>query len=183
MLESLLKRVLPRRLLHLWPCYWGTGVRVKYVSRDFREFRLEVPLNWRTRNYVGTIFGGSMYGAVDPVCMLMLIRNLGPSYEVWDKAANIRFKKPGRSTLHAAFRLDQEEIDRIRDDLSHTESIDRVYNIDLADEKGTTCATVEKVIHIRKKEGTDEAGERVSLDREPDLRENSSTSIQPDHSE
>ncbi len=92
-----------------------------------------------------------MYGAVDPVCMLMLIKNLGSSYEVWDKAAIIRFKKPGRSTLHATFRLDQEEVDLIQKELCHTDSIDRVYNIELTDEKGTACATVEKIIHIRRK--------------------------------
>lgn len=173
----MLERLLPRRLLNLWPCYWGTGVRLKHVAKDFREFRLEVPLNWRTRNYVGTIFGGSMYGAVDPVYMLMLMKNLGPSYEVWDKAATIRFKKPGRSTLHAAFKLDQEEIDQIRNELSHTEFIDRVYTIDLTDEKGTTCATVEKVIHIRKKEENRPARDRVSLEKGSDLRENLLASI------
>lgn len=150
MLESFLKRTLPRRLLYLWPCYWSTGVRVKYVAKDFREMRVEVPLNWRTLNYVGTIFGGSMYGAVDPVYMLMLIKNLGSSYVVWDKAATIRFKKPGRSTLHAAIKLDQEEINLIQEELSHRDSIDRVYNIDLTDDAGTVCATVEKTIHIRR---------------------------------
>jgi acyl-coenzyme A thioesterase PaaI-like protein len=181
--ESLLTRLLPRRLLNLWPCYWGTGVHLTYVAKDFREVRLEVPFDWRTRNYVGTIFGGSMYGAVDPVCMLMLIKNLGSSYEVRDKAAAIWFRKPGRSTLHAAFRLDQEEIDRIRKGLSHTDSIDRVYNIDLTDDKGTVCATVEKVIHIRRKEATDTAGNKASLDREIDLRKNLGTSTQPDHGE
>jgi acyl-coenzyme A thioesterase PaaI-like protein len=149
--EPFLRKILPRRLMNLWPCYWGTGVRLKYVSKDFREIRVEVPLNWRTRNYVGTIFGGSMYGAVDPLYMLMLIKNLGPSYEVWDKAATIRFKKPGRATLHASFRLNQEEIDQIQQELSHADSIDRVYNIELTDDKGTTCATVEKIIHIRRK--------------------------------
>jgi hypothetical protein len=151
MSEPFLRRILPRRLMNLWPCYWGTGVRLKYVSKDFREIRLDVPLNWRTRNYVGTIFGGSMYGAVDPIYMLMLIKNLGPSYEVWDKAATIRFKKPGRTTLHASFTLNQEEIDQIRQELSNADSIDRIYNVDLTDEKGTACATVEKIIHIRKK--------------------------------
>ena len=112
--------------------------------------RLEVPLNWRTKNYVGTIFGGSMYGAVDPVCMLMLIKNLGPAYVVWDKGATIRFRKPGRSTLHATVRLEQSEIDQIRNILTQTDSIDRVYSIDLTDEQGTVCATVEKTIHIRR---------------------------------
>ena len=155
--ESLLTRLLLRRLYNLWPCYWGTGVRLKYIARDFREMRLEVPLNWRTRNYVGTIFGGSMYGAVDPVYMLMLIKNLGPGYEIWDKAATIRFKRPGRSTLHARFTLDQEELRRIREELAQAGSIDRVYVVDLTDNEGTVCVTVEKTIHIRRKETSDRA--------------------------
>jgi acyl-coenzyme A thioesterase PaaI-like protein len=119
--------------------------------------RLDVPLNWRTRNYVGTIFGGSMYGAVDPVYMLMLIKNLGPGYEIWDKEATIRFKKPGRSTLHARFTLDKEELRRIREELGRVGSIDRVYVVDLTDDEGTVCATVEKTIHIRRKEMSDRA--------------------------
>ena len=134
----------------MWPCYWSTGVRVKHTANDYREMRIEVPLNWRTLNYVGTIFGGSMYGAVDPVYMLMLIKNLGSSYVVWDKSAVIRFKKPGRSTLHASCKLEQEEINLIKEELSDHDSIDRVYNIDLTDDAGNVCATVEKTIHIRK---------------------------------
>lgn len=106
-----------------------------------------------------------MYGAIDPVCMLTLIKNLGSSYEVWDKAATIRFKNPGRSTLHATFRLDQEEIELIRKELSNTDSIDRVYNIDLTDEKGTACATVEKIIHIRRK-ATDANRSKENVDAE-----------------
>jgi acyl-coenzyme A thioesterase PaaI-like protein len=135
----------------------GNGVRLKYIARDFREMRLDVPLSWRTRNYVGTIFGGSMYGAVDPVYMLMLIKNLGPGYEIWDKAATIRFKKPGRSTLHARFTLDQEEVRPIREELAQAGSIDRVYVVDLTDDEGTVCATVEKTIHICRKETSDRA--------------------------
>ena len=57
------------------------------------EVRVKLPLNWRTRNYVGTIFGGSLYGAVDPVYMIMLMKVLGRDYVVWDKAASIRFRR------------------------------------------------------------------------------------------
>lgn len=146
--ESLTTRVL-RRFYNLWPCYWGTGVRIKYIASDFREMRVEIPLNWRTRNYVGSIFGGSMYGAVDPAYMLMLIKNLGSGYEIWDKAATIRFRKPGRSTLHARFMLDEHEI-RLIGELSMEGPIDRVYSVDLTDDEGTVCATVEKTIHIHK---------------------------------
>ncbi len=91
---------------NLFPAFRGSGARIEAISEDYRHIRVRIPLNWRTRNYVGTIYGGSMYGAVDPIYMIMLIKNLGPDYIVWDKAATIRFKKPGKATLFAEFRLD-----------------------------------------------------------------------------
>ena len=56
----------------------------------------------------------SIYAAVDPVYMLMLIRRLGPEFIVWDKAAKIEFLKPGRETLQARFAVDEEELSAIR---------------------------------------------------------------------
>ena len=98
---------------NFFPAFRGTGGRISYISDDWHEVSLKVPLSWRTRNYVGTIYGGSIYGAVDPIYMLMLMRILGPDYIVWDKAAKIRFKKPGKGTLYAEFKLLAEEIDEI----------------------------------------------------------------------
>ncbi|HMF09135.1 MAG TPA: DUF4442 domain-containing protein, partial [Thermoanaerobaculia bacterium] len=103
-----------RWMFNLFPAYRGTGGRVTYISADFREARVEIPLNRRTRNYVGTIFGGSLYGAVDPIYMILLIRVLGPGYTVWDKAASIRFRRPGKERLFARFLLEEEEIAKIR---------------------------------------------------------------------
>ncbi|MFL5382443.1 MAG: DUF4442 domain-containing protein [Longimicrobiaceae bacterium] len=152
--ESLRTRLTRIAYTYFFPAYRGTGGRVTYLSDDFREIRVEVPLSRRTRNYVGTIFGGSMYGAVDPIYMVMLIKALGPGYVVWDKAATIRFRKPGRSTLHATFTIDDAELDAIRAALAEARAIDRTYTIHLVDAQGVLHAEVEKVIHIRKrKEG------------------------------
>jgi acyl-coenzyme A thioesterase PaaI-like protein len=135
---------------NLFPAYRGTGARVTYIAADWREVRVALPLSWRTRNYVGTIFGGSLYGAVDPMYMIMLIRILGPGYTVWDKAATIRFLKPGRSTLSARFLLEDAETDEIRRRLESEPSVDRVYSVELKDEDGVTHAAVEKTVYIRK---------------------------------
>jgi hypothetical protein len=54
---------LMRWKFNLFPAYRGTGGRITYISDDLREVRVKIPLNWRTRNYVGTIYGGSLYGA------------------------------------------------------------------------------------------------------------------------
>jgi len=138
---------------NLIPAFRGTGGRVTYIAGDFREARVRLPLNWRTRNYVGTIFGGSLYGAVDAMYMILLIRVLGPAYTVWDKAATIRFVKPGRSTLYARFLLEEEEIRTIRELLETAPSVDRIYRVDLADSGGVVYASVEKTIYIRKNDG------------------------------
>jgi acyl-coenzyme A thioesterase PaaI-like protein len=140
-----------RWAFRLHPAYRGTGGRVTYIAADWREVRVEVPLGRRTRSYVGTIFGGSMYGAVDPIYMIMLIRILGPEYVVWDKAATIHFQKPGRSRLYARFALDDGEIRAIRRALADQRSVERTYTIELTDAQGAICATIEKVIYIRRK--------------------------------
>jgi len=136
---------------NLFPAYRGTGGRIAYIADDWREIRIRVPLSIRTRNYVGTIFGGSMYGAVDPIYMVMLIRLLGPDYVVWDKAASIRFRRPGRTTLHARFVVDDAELDAIRQGLTQESAVERTYTVDLSDAEGVVHATVEKVLHIRRK--------------------------------
>lgn len=122
-----------------------------YIADDYREVRVKIPLSWRTRNYVGTIYGGSIYGAIDPIYMLMLIHILGPEYIVWDKAAKIRFKKPGKDTLYVDFRLSSEEIDEIKR-LAETErSVDRIYDLELKDKNGVVHAVIEKTLYISKK--------------------------------
>jgi acyl-coenzyme A thioesterase PaaI-like protein len=139
-----------RWAFNFFPAWRGTGARMTYIASDWCEVRVRVPLSWRTRNYVGTIFGGSLYAAADPWFMIMLIRNLGPAYTVWDKAATIRFRKPGRSTLHARFVLEEAELEEIRRLLETEPSVDRVYVVELMDADGTVHATVEKTIYIRK---------------------------------
>ncbi len=145
-----------RSRLHRWyfnffPAFRGTGARITYLADDFREIRIRLPLSWRTRNYVGTIYGGSMYACVDPIYMVMLIRNLGRSYEVWDKAATIRFRRPGRSTLYARMAIDQQELDDITTALEAEPSTERVYDIDLIDDIGIAHSSVRKTIFIRKR--------------------------------
>jgi hypothetical protein len=143
-----------RWAFNLWPCYWGTGARVTFIASDWREVRVRLPLSWRTRNYVGTIFGGSLYAAVDPFYMIMLMKTLGPGFVVWDKAASVRFRKPGRGALTAIFRLDEPELDEIRRLLREQPKVDRTYRLELVDTAGVVHAEVDKVIHISTRPGS-----------------------------
>jgi len=143
---------LARWQFNLFPAYRGTGGRVTYFRDDWAEVHVRIPLSWRTRNYVGTIYGGSLYGAVDPIYMLMLMRILGPAYTVWDKAASIRFRRPGRSTLFATFEILPEQVDSIREELTRVPKLDRVFTVELKDAAGTVHAVVEKTVHVSRRE-------------------------------
>lgn len=142
---------LDRWKFNIFPAYRGSGARVMYISDDYREMRVKIPLSWRTRNYVGTIYGGSMYAGIDPIYMLMLIKTLGSKYIVWDKAAKIRFKRPGKETLFAEFLLTEEELSKIKSLLEMQKSVDRIYNVELKDKNGKVHCLIEKTLYIAKK--------------------------------
>ncbi len=124
-------------------------MKLKYISSDWLNIKIKLPFNWKTKNYHGTMFGGSMFGAIDPVYLVMLTKILGKSYMVWDKSALIRYKKPAKTALFANFVLDQEEINSILQILQSKNKVERVYNIDLMDKEGTVYASIEKTLHIR----------------------------------
>lgn len=113
---------------------------------------MELPLTWRTRNYVGTIYGGSMYAAVDPIWMVLLIRALGDDYVVWNRSGSIRFRRPGRSTLHARFLVEDTEIEAIRAELEKVSFVERSWTTCLVDAVGEVHAAVTVTLHVRRKE-------------------------------
>ena len=153
MAESFRSR-LARWGFNWFPAFRRTGGRLTYIAEDWREVRVKLPLNWATRNYVGTMFGGSLYAATDGLYMVMLMKLLGPGYVVWDKGASIRYKKPCRTTVYASFAIPERESDAIRERLATEPKLDRLYQVDWADAEGTVYATVESTIHIRRKESS-----------------------------
>lgn len=137
--------------LTVYPPYLGAGVRITRLDADWKAVDVEMKLRFWNRNYVGTHFGGSLYSMVDPFYMLMLIENLGRDYIVWDKAATIRFRKPGRGKVTASFHLSDEQIEEIRQRLNTEQKVEPTFVVEIKDEAGTVIAEVQKVLHVRKK--------------------------------
>jgi acyl-coenzyme A thioesterase PaaI-like protein len=148
--ESWLTR-LARWRFNWFPAFWGTGGRITYIAADWLEIRIRIPWNWRTRNYVGTVFGGSMFGALDGVHMVMLIKALGKGYEIWDKSGAIRFRKPAREPLYATVVITPEELATLRAEIDATGKVERQFVVDLVSSRGVVHATCEKLLSIRKR--------------------------------
>ena len=141
-----------RRWINFWPPFLGAGIRVKRISPDMREVDVEMKLRWWNANYVGTHYGGSLFSITDAFYMLMLMANLGDDYIVWDKGASIRFRKPGRGTVRAEFRLTNQHLDDIREKLKTLPKYEPVFPIKVKDDAGVVIVEVDKLLYIRKKD-------------------------------
>ena len=139
------------RMLSFWPPYLGAGIRVR-TSPDLRTFEVRMKLRWWNRNYVNTHFGGSLYSMCDPFFMLILAEALGRGYVVWDKAATIRFRRPGKGTVRATFHIPRERVEEIRAAADRGEKVEPTFRVDVVNEKGDVVAEVEKLLYVRRKD-------------------------------
>jgi acyl-coenzyme A thioesterase PaaI-like protein len=143
-----------QRLLRFYPPFLGAGIRVKRISDDLRTIEVEMALRFYNRNYVGTHFGGSLYAMCDPFFMLILINDLGPDYIVWDKAATIRFKKPGKGLVKAIFHVSEERLNEIRAQVHAQGKVEPQFHVQVTDSEDNVIAEVDKLLYVRKKEWT-----------------------------
>ncbi len=139
------------KLISLYPPYLGSGISVKFVDADFTKITVELKMRWWNRNAVGTHFGGSLYSMCDPFYMFILMEHLGNDYIVWDKAASIRFKKPGLKTVSATFEIPKEQIAEIKSFVDLNGKGDFSFTTTVNGENGEVVAEVEKVVYVRYK--------------------------------
>ena len=134
------------------PMYRRSTGRVKHVSKDLLKVQVKLPISYKNRNYVSTIFGGSMFSAVDPIPMVQLISLLDSNYVVWDKSAEIYFKRPAKENLFAEFTYTQEELEEIKEKVRQDKEIEIIKHTQLTNkDKSVVFCEVKKRIYIADK--------------------------------
>ncbi len=140
-----------KRFLNLYPPYLGAGVKVTYISEDWRELHVSMSLRWFNRNAVGTHFGGSLYSMIDPHLMLLLMQLLGKEYLVWDKSADIEFVKATTKKVTSKIKITSNELEEIK---YHTDTGEKYlpeFTIEIKDEDDELVAIVRKILYVRRK--------------------------------
>lgn len=140
-----------RLLFNTYPPYLLTGIKVREVAPDWRRVVVEMGLHWYNRNYFGTQFGGSLYAMTDPFYAIVLYRNLGPGYVVWDRASLIDFLRPGRGPVRATFELTSELVEDIRARTAGGEKYLPELPEEVLDHSGECVARVRKTVYVRRK--------------------------------
>jgi hypothetical protein len=140
-----------RWVFNFWPCIFCSGGWIQFISSDFRELHVSIKLNWRNRNRVNTVYGGSIYSSVDPYYMLLFMEVLGKSYVVWDKGATIKFIRPIVNLVKCRFLISEELIEEVKNKVAENGE----YNIELPlqyeDNEGSVYAVFTKSVYIAEK--------------------------------
>lgn len=145
-----LRRRLFYWLLNFYPPYAGAGIGAK-GSPDLRRFEVTLKERPWNRNVFGTHFGGSLYSMCDPFFVLILSEQLGRDYIVWDKAAKIRFVRPGKGAVKAIFELPPGELERVKAEVEEEGKAEPTYTAEVRNAAGELVAQVEKLLYVRKK--------------------------------
>lgn len=137
---------------NLSPMYRRSTARIIEVSKDLLKVKIKLPISYKNRNYVNSIFGGSMFSAVDPIPMVQLINLIGNDYVVWDKSAKIYFKRPAKEHLFAEFTYTNEELSEIKARIQNEQEIEIVKISQLTNQAKTIVyCEVHKTIYIADK--------------------------------
>lgn len=137
--------------LNAYPPYTAAGIRIVEVSQDLSTIVVQMGLHAYNRNFFGTHFGGSLYSMCDPFFLFQVLLQLGDDYVVWDKAATIRFMKPGSGTVRAQFDMPQSKLEELRSLAAAGLKVEPTFTVQVKDESGDVVAEVEKVLYIRLK--------------------------------
>lgn len=149
---------------NLSPMYRRSTGRIYEVSEDLHSVKVKIKLSYKNSNYVGSIFGGTLFSATDPIFMIQLMNILGTDYVVWDKAATIKFKRPAKETCYVDFVFTDDEIEIIKKDVAENKEIDLIKNIKLTNkENSIVFAEVLKTIYVADKEYYKEKRKKKSV--------------------
>ncbi|MES2863775.1 MAG: DUF4442 domain-containing protein [Bacteroidota bacterium] len=136
---------------NLSPMYRRSCGKIIFASEDLHVVKIKIPLSYKNKNYVGSIFGGSLFSATDPIYMIQLMQILGKEYVVWDKKTQIRFKRPAYENAFATFEFTSHEIEEIKQKVQSENEMDYTKTLHITDKNGTIFTELDKTLYISTK--------------------------------
>ena len=159
--RPLRQRILSERfakwILRLYPPLLFQRVQVLEIGAGFRTCRVRVRRSLLNRNLNGTIFGGAIFCAADPIYAILywqVFARRGARLECWLKAATIRYRKPASTHIELHFTLTDEDIEKLEAQLEAGGRGDRVHCAQAIDAHGQVCAEIETRVHLRHPSGS-----------------------------
>jgi len=147
-----LKSSIARFLINLYPPMIFNGVRVIHVAEDYTALKLRIRRTFLTRNHSGSIFGGSLFSAVDPFYALLywqIFQHENIHCSTWLKSAEVKYLKPANTKLFANLFISEEEKNNALSTIKEKGRFDAHYTIYLVDKQGVKYVEVKQLITLK----------------------------------
>jgi hypothetical protein len=138
--------------LSLYPPFLFQRISILKFHKGFLGMDVKIAKSLFNKNYNGSIFGGTIYCATDPVYAILFdqyLQRKGYKVRVWLKSASIQYLKPGRSSLYFTVYLTEDMLKEAIDALDTVGKFVKAYPINITNKQGDLCATVMNEVYIR----------------------------------
>jgi len=138
--------------IRLYPPLFFQRIWVVKFDEGFRGVEVKIRKSFLNTNYNKSIFGGTIFAASDPFYALLfdqILKRRGLQVRVWLKSADIKYLKPGRSSLYFKIQLSDEAIDEAEHVLRTVGKFVKAYPIEIVNKQGEVCAFVMNEVYIR----------------------------------
>lgn len=138
--------------LNLFPPLFFNRIAIQEISEDFMHMRVRVRHSWMNKNFHRTIFGGTIFSAVDPYFPTLywhVFSRKGLPMEVWLKSAEIHYRRPANSDLELNFQLTEADIQAAIKGLQKNGKHEVWHSVQAIDENGTICAESKVLVYLR----------------------------------
>ena len=142
-----------RFALNLFPPLFFNRISIKSISEDFMQIKVRISFSWMNKNFQRTIFGGTIFSAVDPYFPTMywhIFSRKNIPIEVWVKSAKINYKSPADSDLSLVFKLKEKDIQSALNGLQKDGKFEVWHNVEAINSNNIICAEAKILVYIRK---------------------------------
>lgn len=140
-------------LLRFYPPFFFQRIWVVKIYKDYTGLELKIYKSIFNINTNKSIFGGTIFSAIDPVYPLLfnsILIHRGYRRTIsWLKSAQIQYIKPGTSTLYLQVRIREDEIDEIQQTIQKEGKVVKTFSSNITDKHGDICAVSHNEIYIR----------------------------------
>ena len=138
--------------MRFYPPLFFQRIWVIKFDKGFTGVHVKISKSILNRNYNHTIFGGTIFSASDPFFALLfdqILQRRGLKCRVWLKRAEIKYLKPGASSLYFSISVSEEQIMEAKTTLEIEGKFVKAYPMNIFNSEGVLCATVINEIYIR----------------------------------
>jgi len=139
-------------MLNFYPPFLFQRIRCLELAPDFHSARIRISKSLLNRNLNGTVFGGTIYTAVDPLHSLMYWQHFahqGRAILAAVRGAEADFPAPAHSRLHIDFAVSEADLAGVESDFAAKGYSVRTHTVEAIDKAGTVCAVLKTATYLK----------------------------------